>query len=124
MQHNLDATFFNITAIVHNRDSRQIALVGRFVAPDAERDSAGTWTTVFSPGCGATSFWPIAPGDSARLPVTLFGYTGAGRYPKLVSPAVAGNYRLVFDVEATESPVLSTSAPSSQVVRSAVFVLQ
>jgi hypothetical protein len=124
LQHSLDDTFFHITAVVHNRDSRPIALVGCFGSPDAERETNGKWTIVFSPGCIADYFRPIAAGDSAVFPLTIWGYTGKGHYPELVSPAVPGNYRLVFSVAITQSPVPPTSAPASQKVRSAVFVLQ
>jgi hypothetical protein len=122
LQHNLDDTFFTTTAVVHNRDSRPVALVGCY--PAAERNIDGQWTMVFLPGCIADAFVPIAPGDSAMVPVALWGYTAEGKWPKLDPRAQPGNYRLVFFVKLVHSYDTPASPSGSEEVRSAVFVLQ
>lgn len=121
LQQNVGVTFFTTTVVVHNRDSRPIALDGCY--PAAQREIAGQWVTVFSPTCVGSGFVPIPAGDSARVTVRLSGYTTPGMLPRLDPRALPGNYRLVFPATLLQ-PDNSPASPSrSEDIRSAVFAL-
>jgi hypothetical protein len=87
---------FAVTAIARNHDSRPlyIALCGM----TAQRDIGGTWTTVFTPACMSNGLTPLAPGDSVVVPVSVFGYSGLNRMPRLDPRMVPGRYRVLFGV--------------------------
>jgi len=63
------ATYFDVTGVVRNDDSREIKVAS--CGPDAERDIDGTWTMVFTPVCPIDVLTPLAQGDSASLPAIL-----------------------------------------------------
>ena len=95
------ATYFDVTGIVRNDDSREIR-VASSCTPEAERDVDGTWTVVFTPACPVDGFLnPLLPGDSLVVPVHAAGYTNA--FPQLDPRMTAGRYRLVFGVFASDS---------------------
>src|SRR5438105_232068 len=94
------ATYFDVTGIVRNDDSREIKVAS--CTTEAERDIDGTWTVVFTPACPVDGFLnPLLPGDSLVVPVHAAGYTNA--FPQLDPRMTAGRYRLVFGVFASDS---------------------
>jgi hypothetical protein len=121
-QRDPGATSFNVTAVVQNRDSRPVYVVG--CGPSAQRDIGGTWTTVFIPACIQGSSWMVPSGDSVMIPVILYGFTTANMLPRLDSRAGPGRYRLLFSVAPT-APSLGPTSPSSvQQVASSPFILR
>ena len=93
------ATYFDITAIVRNGDSRQISVAS--CGPYAQRNINGTWTTVFTPACTSDVLTPVQPGDSLVLAIHIAGYTNA--LPELDRRMTVGQYRLVFGVFAGDA---------------------
>jgi hypothetical protein len=91
-----EQSHFTVTAVARNDDSRPlyIALCGM----TAQRDIGGKWTTVFTPTCTSNGLTPLAPGDSVVVPVSVFGYSGLNRMPKLDPRMVPGRYRILFGV--------------------------
>src|ERR1700680_3107690 len=89
------ATYFDVTGIVRNDDSREIK-VAASCTPEAERDIDGTWTVVFTPACPDNVLNPLLPGDSLVIPAHVAGYTNA--FPQLDPRMTAGRYSLVFGV--------------------------
>src|SRR5665647_572960 len=93
LKSNPQGASFQAQAVVHNLGVRTIYVVG--CGPSAEREINGEWTSVFSVACIGGPTLVAAPGDSAVIPVTLYGYTG-GSLPRLDPRATPGRYRLVF----------------------------
>lgn len=107
------ATYFDVTGIVRNDDSREIK-VAASCAPEAERDIDGTWTVVFTPACPVDGFLnPLLPGDSLVMRAHVAGYTNA--VPQLDPRMTAGRYRLVFGVFAIDSQNPTASVAQRQV---------
>jgi hypothetical protein len=96
LQRVSDATFFNVTAIARNDDSRPLRV--ELCTVEAQRDIDGTWTTVFTPACLSSGGAPLASGDSVVVPVNVFGSTVPNIYPLLDPRMVPGRYRLLFGV--------------------------
>jgi len=105
------ATYFDVTGIVRNDDSREIKVAS--CAPEAERDVDGTWTVVFTPACPDNVLNPLLPGDSLVVRAHVAGYTNA--VPQLDPRMTAGRYRLVFGVFAIDSQNPTASVAQRQV---------
>jgi hypothetical protein len=106
------ATYFDVTGIVRNDDSREIKVAS--CAPEAERDIDGTWTVVFTPACPVDGFLnPLPPGDSLFVRVHVAGYTNA--LPQLDPRMTGGRYRLVFGVFGSDSQDPTASVAQRQV---------
>lgn len=124
LQRNAEGASFDARAVVNNRGSIPLYLVG--CGPSAERDINGAWTAVFNPVCldGGTS-WMAAPRDSTVVPVTLYGFTSENHLPRLDPLAEPGRYRLVFYVATRRDPSTGLTSPSSaQRIASSPFVLR
>jgi hypothetical protein len=107
------ATYFDVTGIVRNDDSREIK-VAASCTPEAERDIDGTWTVVFTPACPVDGVLnPLLPGDSLVMRAHVAGYTNA--FPQLDPRMTAGRYRLVFGVFAIDSQNPTASIAQRQV---------
>lgn len=119
---NSEETSLHVTAIVRNRDSRPVYVVGCF--PSAERDIDGTWTTVFIPTCMGQSSWLVGSGDSTMIPITLYGFKTPNMMPKLDPRASPGRYRLIFPVGPTD-PFMGPIPPSLiQLTASSPFIVR
>ena len=94
LQRTQSATFFDVTAIARNDDSREIKVAT--CGAEVQRDIDGTWTTVFSPVCISAGITALGPGDSLLIPTHAAGYTTA--YPPLDPRMVPGRYRLLLGV--------------------------
>ncbi len=96
LQQSSSASYFKVTAIARNADSRllHVGLCG----VDAQRDIDGTWTTVFTPTCTSSGITPLASGDSVVVPVSVIGYTAPNIYPPLDPRMGPGRYRLLVGV--------------------------
>ena len=116
-----DATFFKVTAIARNEDSR--VLLVELCGMQAQRDIDGTWITVFTPACLSSGVTPLASGDSVVVPVTVFGYTVPNMYPPLDPRMGPGRYRLVFGVGLGDQS-LPTGSPLGQVQASRPFLVK
>jgi hypothetical protein len=91
------ATTFTVTAVARNNDTRTLLVA--MCGTGAQRDIDGTWTTLFTPFCMSQGLTPVAPGDSAIVPVQVTGYSPASNtYPVLDPRMGPGRYRLVFGV--------------------------
>jgi hypothetical protein len=113
------ATYFDVTAIARNADSRQIEVAA--CGTEAQRDIDGTWTTVFTPVCSSEGITPLAPGDSLIIPTHVAGYTTA--YPALDPRMIPGRYRLRIGVFLRDSQN-STSTWVSQTQGSTPFTVK
>lgn len=113
LQQTPTATYFDVTGIVRNDDSREIR-VASSCTPEAERDIDGTWTMVFTPACPALDIsTPLLPGDSLVVRAHVAGYTDA--FPQLDPRMTAGRYRLVFGVFASDSQNPTATVAQRQV---------
>ena len=91
LQRTLAATYFDVTLIARNDDSREIRI--GTCGTEVQRDIDGTWTTVFTPVCISEGYTALAPGDSLIIPTHAAGYSAA--YPPLDPRMIPGRYRLV-----------------------------
>jgi hypothetical protein len=116
---NTQGVSFSVPAIVRNNEARAVFVTG--CGPAAEREIDGKWVVVFSPVCMQGLAVQVSAGDSAVIPVTLYGYSAAGLLPRLDPRAQPGNYRLIFDVSTMDNG--STSPAGSQRIASAPFFI-
>ncbi len=114
-------TSFSVTAIARNVDSRPLQVT--LCRIDAQRDIAGTWTTVFTPFCASSGEATLFPGDSVVVPVEVFGYTGLNRVPALDPRMIAGRYRLFFGVGLFD-PTAPTASSAVQGEGSTPFIVK
>jgi hypothetical protein len=121
LQQSPSASYFTVTAIARNDDSRllEVALCGM----EAQRDIDGIWTTVFTPACTSSALTPLASGDSVVVPVNVVGYTAPNIYPPLDPRMGPGRYRLLFGVFLADSGA-PTGSPVGQAQASAPFIVK
>jgi len=97
LQRNSMGASFTVTAIARNDDSRPL-VVAR-CRMEAQREIAGTWTTLFTTICASAGLTQLAPGDSIVVPVPVTGYSPAlNTYPVLDPRMGPGRYRVLFSV--------------------------
>jgi hypothetical protein len=96
IQRTADSTYFNVTAVVFNKDTRPVKV--QSCGPPLQIDINGAWTTVGATNCVKPGMTPVAVGDSLVVPVTAFGYTKPDTYPRLNPLMGPGRYRLLFGV--------------------------
>ncbi len=108
LQRSLNASYFIVTAIVRNDDSRLLKV--ELCDIEAQRDVDGTWTTVFRPTCLTSGITPLASGDSVVVPVNVVGYTAPNIYPPLDPRMGPGRYRLLLGIALRDSQAPTASS--------------
>jgi hypothetical protein len=112
------ATWFDINVTIKNTGTDILRIES--CGPDAQRDIAGSWTTVSSLICAAVlSSGGMAPGASATYSVRIFGATAPNMEPKLDPNMTAGRYRLIYRIgrladQKSFDPSASADAVSNQ----------
>jgi hypothetical protein len=110
---------FSVHAAITNTGSRPIYLGG--CGPEAQRRIGTEWQTVWTEICAGTpGISPIAPGDSLRFPVVVFGFRQPNRLPAFDPRIQPGVYRLLFGLTTegagTTAPISLAFRPSTEFI--------
>jgi hypothetical protein len=101
-------TVLETSVRLHNAGARIVYIGG--CGPDAEKQIASHWVTVWTPVCGGGPWRPLGPGESVTVPVRIAAFTNGNGYPRLDPRFTPGVFRLVFRVADVPVPGPSDKA--------------
>ena len=114
MQTTRGAGFF-VTATLRN-DSDRLLIHPGSCGQVAQRRINDAWTTVWLPICLTTTggFGTVAPHDSVRLGVNVYGFTDSTLAPKLDPRLQPGVYRLLFSIGFVDGNGVTETRPMDE----------
>ena len=115
IQRTADSTYFDVTAVAFNQDTRPVRFYSSVTPVQTEIN--GVWTTVFAANF-TSGLTRLAAGDSIVVPIRVLGYSKADTYPRWNPQTVPGRYRLLFGV----GP--DVRGPPTQVQPSTTFIVK
>lgn len=98
LRRNAAGATFSATAVIANHATRPVYWTGCLL-PMVQREIENEWVTVWTAPCSLIRTIPttsILPGDSALVPVRVYGNVTDSSFPRLDPRMVAGTYRFVF----------------------------